>query len=110
MKLLSALALGLSLGSCAIQPPGTLYEVTSAIYTSPETVDVYSGYGMTRTDILVTDRKILVYTPQGAENKLKLSEWYVWDDVVDYTDNRMTLQVAKDCTVTFFLFPSHGRV
>ena len=104
MKFLSALALGLALGSCAIQPAGELYEVTEAIYTSPETVDVYSGHGMTRTDILITDHKILLYTPQGPENKLKLSDWYVWDDVVDYTDNQLTLQLAKDCTVTYFLF------
>ena len=99
-----ALALGLSLGSCAIQQP-ELYEVTNVIYTSPDAVDVYSGHGMPRTDVLLTDRKVLVYQPDPTNyNKLALCDWHHNDSIVDYNGNELTIKLSKDCTVTYFLF------
>ena len=99
-----ALALGLSLGSCAIQSP-ELYEVTNVIYTSPETIDVYSGYAMPRTDVMLTDKKVLVYQPDPANyNKLALCDWHHTDSIVDYNGQSLTVKLSKDCTVTYFLF------
>jgi hypothetical protein len=99
-----ALALGLSLGSCAIQPP-ELYEVTNVIYTSPDVIDVYSGQAMLRTDIMLTDKKVLVYQPDPTSyNKLALCETHHTDSIVDYNGRELTIKLAKDCTVTYFLF------
>jgi len=83
MKLLSALALGLTLGSCAIQQP-QLFEVTHAIVEADGQIECWSANTFVRTDIRITNDSIYFIKALGEHNKMIVTEAIDWCSVVEF--------------------------
>ncbi len=112
MRVLSALALGLTLGSCAIQQQ-QLFEVTGAIVESEDMVECWSASTFVRTDIRVTNDSIYFIKALGEYNKMIVTEAIDWCSVIEFEPGnnelaepgRLTL-VNDDTseTTTYLLF------
>jgi hypothetical protein len=112
MRVLSVLALGLTLGSCAAQQQ-QLFEVTGAIVESEDMVECWSASTFVRTDIRVTNDSIYFIKALGEYNKMIVTEAIDWCSVIEFEPGnnelaepgRLTL-VNDDTseTTTYLLF------
>ena len=71
MSKVLTLALGLTLGSCAIQPE-YLFEVTAVEVNSPGLTEVWSANTFRRTDIRLTKDSVFFYEAGGPHNHMQL--------------------------------------
>ena len=77
------LALGLSLGSCAIQQP-QLFEVTHVIVEAEANVECWTANTFIRTDIRVTNDSIYFIKALGEYNKMIVTEAIDWQNVIEF--------------------------
>ena len=117
MNKVLALALGLSLGSCAIQQP-QLFEVTGTIIESEDGIECWSANTFIRTDIRITNDSIYFIKALGEHNKMIVTEAIDWRSVIEFEPGnnelaepgQLTLCVGEGGygdtteTVTYLLF------
>jgi len=110
MNKLASLALGLTLGSCAIQTEA-LYEVVAVRIEAPDVCELWNAHTFTRTDIQVKNDSVYFWTATGVNNKMVVTEVLHQDSIADFLpgDNFEGVPYEMsftegDATVTYLLF------
>lgn len=92
------LALGLTLGSCAIQQP-QLFEVTHVIVESEDGVECWSANTFIRTDIRITNDSIYFIKALGEYNKMIVTEAIDWCSVIEFEPGNNELAEPGKLTI-----------
>ena len=115
MSKVLTLALGLTLGSCAIQTEA-LYEVVAVRIDAPDVCELWSAHTFHRTDIQMKNDSVYFWEAVGEHNKMVVTEVIHQDSIQDFVhgDNfegvPFEMSFAEgDATITYILFDLENR-